>query len=122
MIEKSKLREIKREQKQSLFFRYISELIHKLSLEDKKLEGIYVTRIELSKGYTICKIYFLAHAGREYFHNVFDSLMLYRSSIRKNLARSLKQRKVPEIFFHYDEAREKSQKVEDLLVKIQEEK
>lgn len=112
---------IKRAQKESLYFKALSRLFHSLSQEDKHLEGIFITRVKLSADKSICTIYFYTAQGLEHFEEALDVLKLYKPSLRKNLASEIKTRYVPELYFRFDDNFEKQERIESLLNQVSKE-
>jgi ribosome-binding factor A len=111
----------KREQKTALYLREISSLVQTLSLDEPVLQKVYVTRVELSKDYKVCYVYFSTYKGRFDFDEALQVLKLYKSSLRKALASTITGKYVPELRFLYDETKEKERSLLDLLDKVKEE-
>lgn len=112
---------IKRAQKESLFFKEISTLFMKVSLDDQRLKDIFVNRVELSPDKGLCTVYFYTNQGEDYFKSVLETLKLYKPSLRKALASKINSRRIPELVFKFDNKFEKQFKLEQLLEKIKEE-
>lgn len=114
---------IKREQKKSLFFREVSSIIHRLTETESLLMNIYPTKIDFSSDMGICYVYFAAHGseGEALFKQALEKLKLYKPSMRKALADTLKGRYTPQLTFLYDKTHEKQLRVEALLDQVQEE-
>lgn len=113
--------ERKKAQKESLLFQEISKLFHEIVLDDKRLEGLMVNRVALSKDKGAINIFFYALGGEQEFQEKFNFLILYKPSLRKAIAQKIQSRYTPEIFFRFDDVFEKQQKVEDLFEKIKSE-
>ena len=115
-----KLHEIKREKKKSLFFREISQLVGLISNENIDAQKVYVTRVDFSPDCGIVYVY-LATFGA-YSEEIFDkalyALILYKPSIRKEIATKLNPRHTPDIVFLYDENKEKQDRMDELLDKV----
>ena len=116
----SNLAQIKRSRKESALLREISNLIHQLSLEDHKLLGLTINRVELSKNKGTCLIYFYDPNGIEAWKEKNKQLILYRPSLRKSISNSLNPRYTPELRFLYDEQFDKQQHIETLINKVSE--
>lgn len=112
---------IKKAQKESLLFKEISVLFNQLKLDNQKLEGIFVNRVQLSPDKGLCTVYFYTDQGEEHFNNVLDTIRLYKPSLRKALAVKIESRRVPELIFKFDAQFEKQFAVEQLLEKIKKE-
>ena len=80
---------IKRSQKESLLFRAISQLFMQTTLDDKRLEGIFVNRVKLSDDKGVCTIFFYTPGGLAEFKEKLPIILLYKSSLRKALANRL---------------------------------
>ncbi|OGB83159.1 hypothetical protein A3F66_00145 [candidate division TM6 bacterium RIFCSPHIGHO2_12_FULL_32_22] len=117
----SRLSDIKRNQKESLIFRVISDLYLQASLEDKNLIGLIPTRASLSSDKSKCFIMFYDPDGLEAFKKKLEILKLYKPSIRAALAKKIKSRYVPDLAFKFDEQFEKEQKIHEILDKVKKE-
>jgi len=112
MINSSAISAIKRAQKESLFLREISKMFHSLTMEDSRLLGLFVNRVELSTNKSMCTIYFYTLDGFEKYEELLDILKLYKPSMRKGLSSGIKARYTPDILFAYDSKFEKQQSLE----------
>ena len=121
MLRKSKVGEVKRERKKSLFLREISKLVQKISLDEKVIASVYVNRVDLSADTGILYVYFASYTDKEAFDKALPFLKLYKPSMRKFLAGALKLRYAPNLVFLFDEKKEKVRKIESLLDKVHEE-
>lgn len=120
-MKKTRLDEIRKEQKKSLYFKEITNFFLHLSRDEKDLQGFIVTRVELSARKTLCSVYLFSPQGEEHFRSVRELLKLYKGSLRTHLAQTLRNRYVPEIVFYYDHAREKQERVSELLRQMKDE-
>lgn len=109
---------IKKSQKESLLFRAIAQLFSQTQLDDKKLHGLFINRVKLSDDKSVCTVYFYTEGGMEDFKEKLKSLVLYKSSLRHALAKSIKSRYTPELIFKFDDQFEKQQRIENLLEKV----
>lgn len=109
---------IKKAQKESLLFKEISILFNQITLDDSRLKGIFVNRVQLSPDKSLCSIYFYTDQGQEFFNNLLEVLKLYKASLRKALSLKINSRRTPELVFKFDEQFEKQFKLEQLLEKI----
>lgn len=112
---------IKRAQKESLYFRHLSKLLHEITQDDKRLEGLILNRVKFSTDKSTCNLYFYTSDGFEYFQELLEILKLYKPSIRKSLAHEIQSRYVPELNFKFDENFEKQARLEMLLSDISQE-
>jgi ribosome-binding factor A len=118
---KSRIQDIKRGQKESLLFKEISELFMKTALDDPKLAGLSINRVSLSPDKSFCTVYFYSAKGKADFEEKLELLKLYKPSMRKAIAKTIKGRYVPDLKFAFDEQFEKQQKVEELFEKLKRE-
>lgn len=112
MINSSATAAIKRAQKESLLLREISNMYHTISMDDNRLGGLFVNRVELSTDRGWVTVYFYTLDGYEKFEEQLEILKLYKPSIRKGLASEIKGRYVPDLKFAYDAKFEKQQRLE----------
>lgn len=110
--------QIKRSQKESLLFREISQLFMKTAMDDSRLRELCINRVKLSPDKGLCTVYFYTSKGEEYFNEVLSTLKLYKPSLRKALASTIKGRYVPELVFKFDTNFEKQCRIEELLDQI----
>lgn len=120
-MSESRLSDIKKSQKESLLLREISTIFFQASLDDKNLQDAYISRVKLSDDKGVCYVFFYCPAGEEFFNEKLKILKLYKPSLRKAIAKTIKGRYVPELIFKYDNEFEKQRKIEDVLDKIKEE-
>ncbi|MBV8660614.1 MAG: ribosome-binding factor A [Candidatus Dependentiae bacterium] len=117
MINSSATAAIKRAQKESLLLREISSMFHSISMDDSRLDGLFVNRVELSTDKGWVTVYFYTLDGLEKFEEQLEVLKLYKPSIRKGLASGIKGRYVPDLRFVYDSKFEKQQRLEVAMSK-----
>ena len=117
MVNSSATSAIKRAQKESLLLREISNMYHSITMEDDRLSGLFVNRVELSSDRGWVTIYFFTLDGYEKFEEQLEILKLYKPSIRKGLASEIKGRYVPDLKFAYDAKFEKQQSLELAMAK-----
>lgn len=109
---------VKRAQKESLFFREISKLFMQATMDDKRLQGLFVNRVHLSPDKGLCTVFFYTAQGEEYFNEQLSILTLYKPSLRKALASTIKGRYVPDLIFKFDKQFEKQQRIEELIEQV----
>lgn len=114
----SSVSNVKRAQKESLLFREISQLFLQATMDDKRLQGLFVNRVHLSPDKGLCTVYFYTSKGEEYFNDVLQVLTLYKPSLRKALASTIKGRYVPDLVFKFDKQFEKQQRIEELIEQV----
>lgn len=106
---------IRRNQKQSLLFREIAQLIQQATLDDVSLISFSISRVELSDDKGCCTVYFFSDLGKENFKTFTEKLRLYKPSLRAALAKNVNSRRVPQIAFRYDEKYAKTREIEELI-------
>jgi ribosome-binding factor A len=115
MIHSSATAAIKRAQKESLLLREVSKMFHTITMEDSRLLGLFVNRVELSTDKGWCTIFFYTVDGFEKYSEQFEILKLYKPSMRKGLSMGIKGRYVPDLKFEYDSKFEKQQRLEKAM-------
>jgi ribosome-binding factor A len=110
--------EIKKNQKESLLRKEIGVLLQETSLDYPELNGVSVSRVELSSDKGLARVFFFLPEGKDAFEQKLQTLKLFRKSLRKALATRIPGRYVPQIMFHYDDQLEKQIKIETLLDKV----
>ncbi len=115
MIHSSATAAIKRAQKESLLLREVSKMFHTITMEDSRLLGLFVNRVELSTDKGWCTIFFYTVDGFEKYSEQFEILKLYKPSMRKGLSTGIKGRYVPDLKFEYDSKFEKQQRLEKAM-------
>ncbi len=109
---------IKKSQKESLLLRAIANLFAQTTLDDARLSGVAVNRVKLSDDKGVATIFFYTAGGLAEFKEKLPTILLYKSSLRRALARSINARYTPELIFKYDDQFEKQQRIEGILEKI----
>ncbi len=117
MINNSATAAIKRAQKESLLLRQVSEMFHTITIDDIRLHGLFINRVELSPDKSWLTIYFFTLDGLDKFQEQLEVLKLYKPSIRKGLATKMTGRYVPDLRFSFDEKFEKQQRLEAAMAK-----
>ena len=108
-------RDVKKSQKESFFLQEIATLFLQLSMEEKKLHDLYISRVELSTDGGLCNVFFHTPQGIESFKERRKDLILYKPSMRAAVAKASHSRYAPDLRFLYDEGLDKQQKMEDLF-------
>jgi len=111
---------IKKSQKESLLFRAIAKLFAETAQDDQRLLGVAVSRVKLSDDKGVAVVYFYLPGGLEEFKDKLKTILLYKSSLRRALARTIDSRYTPELVFKYDDQFEKTQRLEGILEQIKE--
>jgi ribosome-binding factor A len=113
--------EIKKAQKESYFYREISQLFLQITIDEPRLNGLFINRISLSSDGGTCVVLFLASNGRSEFEEKRPILVLYKASLRTALAKTSPGRYTPKLIFRYDESQEKVEKINRLIDKLKDE-
>jgi ribosome-binding factor A len=113
--------EIRKAQKESYFFREISNLFLQITIDEPGLSGLFISKITLSSDGGTCVVLFLATNGRAEFEEKLPLLILYKPSLRTSLARTSHGRYTPNLIFRYDEDHEKAEKINRLIDKLKDE-
>lgn len=113
--------EIKKAQKESYFFREISQFFHQIVIDDQRLSGMFINRVSLSSDGGTCVVLFLATDGKPAFEEKLSTLVLYRPSLRTALAKTSHGRYTPNLIFRYDDDHEKVDKINRLLDRLKDE-
>lgn len=87
-------------------------------MDDSRLEGLFISKVELSNDGGACYIYFYTPNGIQEFGAKLPILILYKPSLRKALSQKITSRYTPELVFKFDQKFEKISKLEALLDKI----
>ena len=112
---------VRKSQKEAFFLQEIAQLFLQLSIDEKTLQDLYVTRVELSPDGGVCSVFFHTPAGVSSFEERKKHLILYKPSMRSSIAKVSHSRYAPDLKFVYDEGLDKQQKMEDLFQKLKEE-
>jgi len=107
--------EIKKAQKESYFYKAISQFFRQIVIDEPVLNGIFINRVSLSSDGGTCVVLFLATNGRPEFEEKLKTLILYKPSLRSALAKTSHGRYTPNLIFRYDEDQEKVEKINRLL-------
>lgn len=112
---------VKRAQKESYFFREISNFFMQICLDDNRLEGLYINKVALSPDGGMCSVLFLSSLGKEDFEKRLPILILYKPSLRTALAKTGHGRYTPNLIFKYDDGYEKTARINQLLDQLKNE-
>lgn len=116
----SRISDIKRAQKASLLLRVVSNLFLEAIRDNANLDGLFITRVELSPDKGMCYVFFFSPEGEDTFKEKLHHLKLYKPSLRASLAREVPGRYTPDILFKYDSQQSKVTRIDELLNKVKE--
>jgi ribosome-binding factor A len=88
------------------------------TLRDPRLEGLVITRVELTDDLAFARVFVRTLALEADPKGVSRALRGAASKLRRDLARTLGLRAMPELRFVYDEGQEHASRVEELLREI----
>ena len=114
----SRVREIKRAQKESLLLKTLSQFFWLIARDNPQLQRLTINRIRLSTDKSHVTVLFYTPGGKKAFDELLSTIILYKPSLRKALAQSIASRYTPEILFEYDAQFEKQCELEETLNKI----
>ena len=112
------LRNIKRAQKESQLLREVSNLVMQATMDEASLQGIYVSKVNLSQDKGKLYVLFTSAGGQQEFKDKLGTLILYKPSMRAALAKNLDFRYTPDLVFKYDGVSDKQKRMEELFFKI----
>ncbi len=113
--------QVRRAQKESFLLRQIADAFLRISLDEPRLHGLYINRVQLSPDRSKCYVYFHSPEGVDDFKAKLSTLILYKPSIRTAVAKALESRYTPELEFVYDVQFDKQRKIEDLIDQLKNE-
>ena len=113
-----RVNEIKRAQKASQLMRIICTLFSDATRDDTRLNGVMISRVELSPDKSTCYIFFYSPEGEEAFRTVLQHIVLYKPSLRAAISKQIPSRYTPELIFKFDNAFAKAERVEALLTQL----
>ncbi len=117
----TKQQDIKRAQRESYYFREIANLFRQIAIDEPRLNGMFINKVNLSSDGGTCVILFLTEKGKEEFEVKLKTLVLYKASLRASLAKMSHGRYTPKLVFRYDEGYEKTEKINLLIDKLKSE-
>lgn len=105
------------ERLQSDFLRVISTTIQR-EIKDPQIGFVTVTEVQITKDLSFATVYFTTIAAQGRQDNALSALNRAKGFIKKEIARSVKIRKIPDLIFKYDEALDYGSKIDKLIHKI----
>lgn len=99
----------------------ISELLHR-QVKDPRLGGfITVTSVSTSPDLKYAKVYVSQLDAQASKQDILSTLSTAAGFFRKELTRSLRLRRIPELSFHWDESIERGARILDLMNQLDQE-
>ena len=86
-------------------------------MSDPRLEQVTITGVKLSPDLQLASVYYRVYTD-DAISDASQGLAVAAGFLRKELARRLTVRRVPNLRFFYDESLEKASRIEDLLRKL----
>lgn len=117
----SRVSAIKKSRKESLLFREICTLFAQAQADDTRLNGFFISRVELSDDRGLCRVYFYSPEGQAAFTDYLAYLKLFKPSLRAALAARVPGRYVPDLIFCFDDKAEKQARIDAILDRIKHE-
>lgn len=102
------------ERLESLFRREIAEIFQK-KIQDPQLGFISITKVKLSKDYSIAKVYYSQLGNEQEKQKTYDRLLKLKGLVKYEVGKVIRIKFVPDIRFEYDDSLEKGV---DLVNKI----
>jgi ribosome-binding factor A len=100
--------------------RLISKVIN-FKLRDKYLDFVTVTNVTLSADLSVARIYY-THLDNAPDDKIHQALTKSSGVIKNEIASAKMMRKIPELFFHYDEVEKTAREIDQILEKIKSER
>ena len=95
----------------------LSDLLKK-SIHDPRLEMTTITKVKMSPDLKLARIYFTIYGDRKKSEDAAAGFESARGFIKRNLARKLRLRYMPDLKFFYDESFDYGLHIDQLLKKI----
>lgn len=105
------------ERLQSDFLRVISTTIQR-EIKDPQVGFVTITEVNITNDLSFATVYFTTIAAQGRQDNALNALNRAKGFIKRELARQVKIRKLPDLIFKYDEALDYGNKIDILLHKI----
>lgn len=100
----------------------LSEMLLRGIVHDPRLNGIFITDINVDRELTFANIFVSALEGKQRETEVIAGLNHAKGFLRSQLASKIQLRTFPELRFFWDPIPERAEKIEKLLDTIQEER
>ena len=95
----------------------LSELLKK-RIHDPRLHMATITKVKMSPDLKLARIYFTIYGDRKKSEDATDGFESARGFIKRNLARRLGLRYMPELKFFYDDSFDYGLQIDQILEKI----
>ena len=84
-------------------------------LRDPRLEGFHVTRVEMTRDLSRATLWFRATPGQASLEEVQSGVTSATGFLRREIARTVRLRAVPELVFRHDDVPDEGDRIEGLL-------
>lgn len=91
-------------------------------VNDPRVEGVYITDVEVDRELDYANIYVSSLAGEGQSEEILEGLENASGFIRYSLSQEIKLRVMPKLRFYWDETPERADRIEALLTEIREER
>lgn len=100
----------------------LTEMLVRGEIHDPRLEGIYITDINVDRELAVANIFVFALEGQQREAEILAGLNHARGYLRSQLAAKIELRTFPELRFFWDPTPERAERIEHLLDNIQAER
>jgi len=100
----------------------LSEMLVRGIIHDPRVNGIFITDVNVDREFTYANIFVSALEGKERESEIMAGLEHAKGFIRSQLAGKIQLRTFPELRFFWDPTPEKAEKIEKLLDQIKKER
>ncbi|RJQ40994.1 MAG: 30S ribosome-binding factor RbfA [Anaerolineaceae bacterium] len=100
----------------------LSEMLVRGVIHDPRLEGIYITDINIDRELAFANVFVSALEGKTREEEVIAGLNHAKGFLRKQLASKIQLRTFPELRFFWDPTPERAERIEKLIDTIQAER
>lgn len=94
-------------------------LLH--GVKDPRVGLVSITAVEVSPDLSVAKVYYTVMGEETVREESRKGLLSARNFLRKTVGRELKMRTTPELIFIYDDALDRSFRIEEMLGQLREE-
>jgi ribosome-binding factor A len=98
----------------------ITEILQK-EISDPRLEMVTITRVKLTSDLRIARIYFTLTGSKVALSDAKEGFKSACGFLKRNLARQLGLRYMPDLEFHYDDSYDHASQINAILRSIKEE-
>ena len=95
----------------------VSDLLRR-SIRDPRLASTTITGVKMSADLRLARVYFTTAEGQDSAKEADDGFQSALGFLKRQMARELKLKYMPDLQFHYDESIDYGQHIDQLLKKI----